>query len=180
MKKRRLHSGRAWPVIIAVLFLVSGCLRSSEEPSGEPALKPITNRTTDPSQTGQQEASLQLTDQGRQLLASGRWDEAGSVFQKAISLYPNNAYAYYYLGQARYLKKDYAQSLAPLRQAELYFSDDPVWRARIYALRGRIDEALLKPDDARRQYQKALSFDSRNPDAREGLDRIQKLTAPAE
>jgi tetratricopeptide (TPR) repeat protein len=180
MKKRRLHSRRSWPAIMAVLFLVSGCVPAAESPPGEPALKPITNRTTDPSQTGQQEASLQLTDQGRQLLASGRWDEAGSVFQKAISLYPNNPYAYYYLGEARYFKKDYAQALAPLRQAELYLSDDPAWLARIYALRGRIDEALLKPDDARRQYQKALAFDSRNLDAREGLDRIQNLTAPAE
>ncbi|MBI3811457.1 MAG: tetratricopeptide repeat protein [Nitrospirae bacterium] len=180
MKKRRLHSGRPWWAIMAVLFLVSGCIPPAESPPAEPALNPITNRTTDPSQTGQQEASLQLTDQGRRLLASGRWDEAGSVFQKAISLYPNNAYAYYYLGQARYLKKDYTQSLAPLQQAELYLSGDPAWLARIYALRGRIDEALLKPDDARRQYQKALTFDSRNLDAREGLDRIQKLTTPVE
>jgi len=146
---------------------------------GEPPLPPITNRTTDSSQTGQQEASLQLTDEGRQLLASGRWDEAASVFQKAISLYPNNPYAYYYLSQARYLKKDYSHSLAPLRQAELYLSDDSVWMARVYALRGQVHEALSQLDEARDQYQKALSFDPQNAEAREGLDRIQSLTPPA-
>ncbi|MBI3597730.1 MAG: tetratricopeptide repeat protein [Nitrospirae bacterium] len=181
MKKRWLHSGRLWLAITAALFLLPGCIPlSGESPIGEPPLKPITGRTTDPSQTGQQEASLQLTDEGRQLLASGRLDEAVSVFQKAISLYPSNPYAYYYLGQARYLKRDYAQSLAPLRQAELYLSDNPAWLARVYALRGQIDEALSQLNEARNQYQKALSFDPRNPEAREGLDRIQNLPAPAE
>jgi tetratricopeptide (TPR) repeat protein len=180
MRRGRLQAGRPWWILATVLYLLSGCIPPAEFPPAEPALKPITNRTTDPSQTGQQDASLQLTDQGRQLLASGRWDEAASVFQKAISLYPNNPYAYYYLAQARYLKRDFAQSLTPLQQAELYLSGDPAWLARIYALRGQVDEALLKPDDARSQYQKALTFDSRNQDAREGLDRIQNLTAPAE
>jgi predicted negative regulator of RcsB-dependent stress response len=70
--------------------------------------------------------------------------------------------------------------LAPLRQAELYLSDDSVWMARVYALRGQIDEALSQPDEARDQYQKALSFDSRNTEAREGLERIQSLAPPRE
>ncbi|MBI3611064.1 MAG: tetratricopeptide repeat protein [Nitrospirae bacterium] len=178
---RRPFAGRPGWIVLAAFLLLPGCVPHPEEPPmGEPPLTRITNRTTDPSQTGQQEASLQLTDQGRQLLASGRWDEAGSVFQKAISLHPNNPYAYYYLAQTRYLEKDYGQSFPPLRQAELYLSGDPSWLARVYALRGRIDEALSKPDDARSQYQKALTFDSRNQDAREGLDRIQNLTAPDE
>ena len=178
---RKFYAGRPWWGITAVLVLVSGCLQPlGEPPTGEPPLKPITGRMTDPSQTGQQEASLQLTDQGRQLLASGRWDEAGSVFQKAISLYPNNPYAYYYLAQARYAKRDYNQSLAPLRQAELYLSGDPAWLGRVYALRGQVYEALSQLDDSRNQYEKALAFDPRNPDAREGLERIQNLTAPVE
>jgi tetratricopeptide (TPR) repeat protein len=181
MKRGRLQAGRPCWVLAVAFYLLTGCIPPSEElPVGEPPLKPITGRTTDPSRTGQQEASLQLTDQGRQLLASGRWDEAASVFQKAISLYPNNPYAYYYLAQARYLKKDYGRSLPPLGQAELFLSGDPSWLARVYALRGQVDEALSKPDDARAQYEKALSFDPRNPEAREGLDRIQNLTAPAE
>jgi tetratricopeptide (TPR) repeat protein len=178
MKKRWLHSGRPGLAIMAVLFLVSGCIPPAESPPGEPALKPITNRTTDPSQTGQQEASLQLTDQGRQLLASGRPDEAASVFQKAISLYPNNPYAYYYLAQARYLKKDYGRSLPPLGQAESFLSGDPSWLARVYALRGQIFEALVRLDEAKGQYEKSLASDSGNSDAREGIERIQHLTAP--
>ena len=180
MRRGRLQAGSPWWILATALYFLLGCIPPAESPPSDPALKPITNRTTDPSQTGQQEASLQLTDQGRQLLASGRWDEAGSVFQKAISLYPNNSYAYYYLGQTRYLKKDYAQSLAPLRQAELYLSDDPVWKARVHALRGQVFEALVRLDEAKGQYEKALASDSGNPEAREGLKRIESLTAPAE
>lgn len=182
MKKRSgLCAGRPWWAITAALVISAGCIGPlGEPPTGEPPMKPITGRITDPAQTGQQEASLQLTEEGRQLLTSGRLDEAASVFQKAISLYPSNPYAYYYLGQARYLKRDYAQSLTPLRQAELYLSRDSAWLARVVALRGQIYEGQSQLDDARRQYQKALSLDFRNLDAREGLDRIQSLTAPAE
>ena len=179
MNKQWHPSGRPWAAITAALFLLSGCIPPSEElPVGEPPLKPITGRTTDPSRTGQQEASLQLTDQGRQLMASGRPDEAASVFQKAISLYPNNPYAYYYLAQARYMKRDYTQSLPPLGQAELFLSGDPSWLARVYALRGQVFEALARLDEAKGQYQKALASDSGNPDAREGIERIESLTAP--
>ncbi|HET6466026.1 MAG TPA: tetratricopeptide repeat protein [Nitrospiria bacterium] len=179
--KRKFYPVRPWWAIAAALLLSAGCIPSpGGPPVGEPPLTPITGGTTDSSQTGQQEASLQLTDEGRQLLDEGRLDEAASVFQKAISLYPNNPYAYYYLGRSRYLKKDYARSLTPLRQAELYLSGDSVWLARVYALRGQIDEALLQPNDARNQYQKALSFDPRNAEAREGLERIQSLTPPTE
>ncbi len=181
MKKRWLRLGRPWWILAVALVLLPGCIPPPGELStGEPPLKPITGRTTDPSQTGQQEASLQLTDEGRRQLASGRLDEAVSIFQKAISLYPKNSYAYYYLAQARYLKKDYGRSLPPLGQAELFLSSDPSWLARVYALRGQIFEALVRLDEAKGQYQKALASDSGNPDAREGIERIQRLTAPAE
>jgi Flp pilus assembly protein TadD len=166
-------------ILPAAFVVLSGCAPfSGETPTGEPTMKPITGRAADPSQTGQQEASLQLTDEGRRLLASGQSDKAASVFQKAISLYPNNPYAYYYLAQSRYRKGELAQSLAPLRQAELYLSGDPTWLARVYALRGQIYEGQTQTEDARSQYQKALSLDFRNLDAREGMDRIQNLTAP--
>ena len=178
--QRKFYSVRPWWFLAAVLLLSAGCIPSPEPPTGEPPLTPITGGTTDSSQTGQQEASLQLTDEGRQLLDEGRLDEAASVFQKAISLYPNNPYAYFYLAQSRYLKKDYARSLTPLRQAELYLSGDSVWLARVYTLRGQIDEALSQINDARDQYQKALSFDPRNSEAREGLERVQGLPPPPE
>jgi len=181
MKKRACAFLGPWWIVAAAFLLLPGCIPpSGGPPTGEPPLTPITGRTADPSRTGQEEASLQLTDQGRRLMASGRLDEADSVFQKAISLYPNNPYAYYYLGQARYLRKDYTRSLTPLRQAELYLSDDPAWLARVHALHGQVDEALSQFDDARNQYQKALALDSRNPEARDGLARVQTLAPPAE
>ena len=178
MRRGRLQPGRTWWIMAGALYLLSGCIPPAEFPPAEPPLKPITGRSAEPEQAGQQEASFQMTDQGRQQIASGRFDEAISIFQKAISIYPKNSYAYYYLAQARYLKKDYGQSLPPLGRAELFLSGDPSWLARVYALRGQVFEALARIDEAKGQYQKALASDSGNPDAREGIERIESLTAP--
>lgn len=174
---QRLYGIRPGWLLVASLILFQGCVPpAGERPVGEPPLTPVTSPSADPSRIGQQEASLQLTDEGRRLLNSGQLNEAVSVFQKAVSLYPNNPYAYYYLAQARYQKRDYAQSLAQLRQSELFLSGDSVWLARVYALRGQVYEARSFLDDAREQYRKALEFDAANPDAREGLERVQTLS----
>jgi len=168
-------------MIATTVVILTGCVGPpGNSTSGEPTMTPITGRITDPAQTGQQGASLQLTEEGRQFIASGHLDEAASIFQKAISLYPSNPYAYYYLGQARYLEKNYDQALTPLRQAELYLAGDSVWTARVFALRGQVYEGQSKHDEARQQYEKALSLDYRNLDARDGLDRIENLPPPTE
>ena len=177
----RAHGRAPLSWVIALSLCLSGC--TVFQPAGTPEEPPLTplsgaDRPMNPGQTGQQEASLQLTDQGRQHLASGRIEEAISLFQKAISLFPKNPYAYYYLAQARYLRQEYIQSLTPLGQAELFLSDDRIWLSRVYALRGRIDESLSRLEEARSQYQKALTSDPGNAEAREGLERLDHPPTP--
>ena len=167
---------RLWPILAVSLLFVAGCIPSQQTvPSEELPLSPIVapDRPVDPGLVGQQEASLKLTDQGRRHLMSGRVEEAVSVFQKAISIFPSNPYAYYYLGKVRYLKKEYPQSLPALGQAELFLSGDRIWLSRVYALRGQTYEALSRFEEAQVQYRQALSSDSRNPEAREGIERLK-------
>jgi len=180
MKYGRVQSGGTTWTVIAALCLLSGCFPAPAVPPTEPPLTPMSGRSAEPEQTGQQEASIEMTDQGRQRIASGRFDEAISILQKAISIHPKNSYAYYYLAQARYFKKDYGQSLPPLGQAELFLSGDPAWLARVFALRGQVFEAQARLEEANGQYQKALAADSGNSAAREGIERIHRLTAPSE
>ena len=156
-------------LILAVGFL-PGCRQSlSTTPDEELPLKPVTGPDRS---TGRQQASIELTDRGRQLLESGRWEEATSVFQKAISLFPSNPYPYYYLAKARYLQQEYPKALPLLGQAERFLGGDPVWLSRVYVLRGSTYEALSRFAEARKQYEQALSQDPGNPVAREAIERI--------
>jgi tetratricopeptide (TPR) repeat protein len=155
---------------VLVIALLSACTSAlSNRPDEELPLKPVGG--TDRAATGPQQASIELTDRGRQMLESGRLDEATSVFQKAVSLSPSNPYPYYYLAKARYMQQQYAKALPFLGQAERFF-EDPVWLSRVYVLRGMTYEALLRFDEARGQYLQAQTRDPDNPAAQEGIARI--------
>jgi len=154
-----------------LIALLSGCLSAlSTTPDEELPLNPVAGSDRS---VGREQASIELTDRGRQLLESGRWEESTSVFQKAISLLPSNPYPYYYLAKARYRQQEYPQALPLLGQAERFLGNDPIWLSRVYVLRGWIYEALSRFDDAKKQYQQALAKDPGNPVAQEGIERIQ-------
>lgn len=142
--------------------------------SDEDPLHPPTGSTreVDFAKTGQQLASLELTERGRQILSEGKIDQSISLFQKAISLDPRNPYAYYYFGQARFMKKEYEQILTPLDQARIYFLKERGWLSKVHTLRGKTFEALLRPDEARAEFKMAIKLDRRNFEAREGLKRL--------
>lgn len=157
-------------LLILGIGLLPGCQPSlSTTPDEELPLKPVTGSDRS---TGRQQASIELTDQGRRLLETGRWEEATSVFQKAISLFPSNPYPYYYLAKARYMQQEYPKALPFLGQAERFFGGDPIWLSRVYVLRGMTYEALSRFDEAKNQYRQALSSDPGNPAAQEGIERI--------
>lgn len=157
-------------LLILAVGLLPGCLSSlSTTPDEELPLKPVTGSDRS---TGRQQASIELTDRGRQLLESGQWEEATSVFQKAISLFPSNPYPYYYLAKARYMKQEYPKALPLLGQAERFLGGDPIWLSRVYLLRGRTYESLSRFDEAKNQYQQALAKDPGNSEAQEGIERI--------
>jgi tetratricopeptide (TPR) repeat protein len=166
---------------LAVLLLLgTGCMPSQQSlsPDELPLKPPQADRSgpgpqDDLEQSGRQAASFKLTQEGREYLRAGRLDEARSKFEKAIALSSSNPYAYYYLGEARYLKQEYQKSLPLLERAELFLFKDSVWLSRVYVLRGKNYEGLSRFDEARGQYRQALAEDPNNPEAQEGIQRLQ-------
>ncbi len=87
------------------------------------------------------QASMQLTDEGRSLLESGRPDDAISVLERSVSLDPTNGKNYYYLSEAWLFKGNLEQAEEFNRLAELYLKDDSFWLVKAAEQRERIDSA---------------------------------------
>ncbi len=180
MKKVHAEKFLAAAFLLPLLLfslVVPGCALPPPVPSEDDRLKPPAGaeRKSAPAKTGQQMASLELTERGRRTLDEGRVDQALSLLQQALSLDPRNPYAYYYLGKARYIRKEYEGILTPLEQARVYFLKERVWLSRVHTLRGQTFEALNRREEALVEFQKAMEMDRRNPEAREGLNRAREL-----
>lgn len=85
-------------------------------------------------------ASMQLTQQGQELLERGFVDDAISVLERSVGLDPANGANYYYLSEAWLLKENLAQAEEFHRLAELYLKDDPAWDSRIMEQKARLQE----------------------------------------
>lgn len=177
------HPSRVESAVLgALLFLLGGCMAFPPEGARpDPPLRPIEGPGAgiSPGQEGQERASFQMTEEGRGHLNAGRIEEAASLFQKAISLFPKNPYAYYYLGRSRYLGQDYARALPALDRAELFLSRDPAWLSKVSTLRGQVFEALSRRTEALAQYRRALGLDPRNREAEEGIRRLDAPVSPS-
>jgi tetratricopeptide (TPR) repeat protein len=93
---------------------------------------------------------------GRIYLHRGQTDAAIQCFQKALNnvLYNNPEKAYYNLGEAYMLKKEYARAAEQLERAVRLVPD----YAPAYALLGHAYEGLRKDAEAKRSYRSALQY----------------------
>ena len=93
---------------------------------------------------------------GRIYLYRGQTEAAIQCFQKALDnvLYNNPEKAYYNLGEAYMIKKDYARAAEQLERAIRVVPDF----APAYALLGQAYEGLTKNADAKRSYRSALQY----------------------
>jgi tetratricopeptide (TPR) repeat protein len=93
---------------------------------------------------------------GRIYLYRGQTEAAIQSFQKALSnvLYNNPEKAYYNLGEAYMIKKEYAKAADQLERAVKLVPD----YAPAYALLGQAYEGLRKDGDAKRSYRSALQY----------------------
>ena len=78
-----------------------------------------------------EKASLQLTEEGRQLLAKDKPDQAIRLLEQAIGLNPDNGRCYYYLAEAWLQKGNPSQAGQFNSLAENYFKKDKDWKTRI-------------------------------------------------
>ena len=125
--------------IVLLAALLAGCPKPIYEryPSEE-------DRITVPEESAKENpravASLQLTDQGRRLLADKQPDKAIRVLEQAVSLHPTNGQNYYYLAEA-WLMKGFADQAKEFNQlAEIHLKEDSRWMIRVGRQADRIAE----------------------------------------
>lgn len=80
--------------------------------------------------TPEREASLQVVEEGKGYLITGRAGEAARRFERATRIDPTNGFAYYYLGRARIELGDRARAAGVLEKAETLLGPYPEWRER--------------------------------------------------
>ena len=78
-----------------------------------------------------EQASLQLTEEGRQLLKEDKPDQAIRLLEQAIGLDPDNGQCYYYLAEAWLQKGDFSQAGQFNRLAKNYLNKDKGWKTRV-------------------------------------------------
>jgi len=116
--------------------------------------------------------SLRLTEQARQDISNGRAGEAIQALARALSIDSSNPYAYFYLGRAYLLKKDYHQTLTFLQRAEIGFASDPTWLGETLSFEGVCDEQSGQTAQAAAAYRRALDSSPYNLMARTGYVRL--------
>jgi len=104
-------------VFVAVV-LFSGCA------------KQIARQETRP-QSPREKASLQLIEEGRQLLAEDKPDHAIRLLEQAINLNSDNGRCYYYLAEAWLLKGNSSEARQFNSLAKNYLNEDKDWKTRV-------------------------------------------------
>ena len=81
-------------------------------------------------------ASLRFAEEGRKALEASKPDDAIRDLGRAISIDPTDPYAYFYLGRAYMLKKDYPQALAFFGRSEVGLRTVPAWLGEVKSFEG--------------------------------------------
>ena len=105
-------------ISVLTIILFSGCV------------KQIAQEETQ-QQSPREKASLQLTEEGRQLLAENKPDQAIRSLEQAISLNPDNGRCYYYLAEAWLQKGNFSEARQFNNLAKSYLKNDNGWKTRV-------------------------------------------------
>ncbi len=117
-------------VIVLAMVLLSGCIKQVAREE---------TRTTW-QRSPREKAALQLTQEGRQLLAEDQPDQAIRSLEQAISLNPDNGPCYYYLAEAWLQKGNFSEARQFNSLAETYLKKDKGWRTRVARQADKIDD----------------------------------------
>ncbi|HYL63412.1 MAG TPA: tetratricopeptide repeat protein [Candidatus Methylomirabilis sp.] len=110
---------------------------------------------------------------GRQELSAGRVAEAEAEFRAALAGDANSASAHNGLADV-YLRRSNLEEASKEMQASLQIRDSAVVHTNL----ARVYLALKKPDLARAEVERALKLAPKYADAKELLDRLQKVKSP--
>ena len=98
---------------------------------------PLAHKTAPPP-SPREDASARLTQEGRQLLQSGNYDNAIRLLEQSVGLDPNNGQSYYYLAEAWLEKGVLAEAKEFNSLARIYLQDDKEWLNRVEMQANRI------------------------------------------
>jgi len=124
-------------------------------------------------------ASLRFVEQGRKSLESSKPDDAIRDLGRAVSIDSTNPYAYFYLGRAYMMKKDYQQALAFFGRSEVGLRTVPAWLSEVKSFEGACLEEQGKFPTAALAYKQALDAASGNLRARTGYGRLNESLSEA-
>ncbi|MEN6320882.1 MAG: tetratricopeptide repeat protein [Syntrophaceae bacterium] len=134
-------------ILYLLCLILSGCTAIAPTPQSQPPTQPPPSAPEVKKEKKEQAeakprprelASLHLTDQGRILLEKGKYDDAISVLERAVSLSASNGKNYYYLAEAWLRKGNGTQAREWNRLAEMYLAGDQEWLRRVHNQRERI------------------------------------------
>ncbi len=146
-------------------------------PVSEQPLNPLIDSTKDQPALN---ASLRFVEQGRQALGASRLDDAIRDLGRAVSIDPTDPYAYFYLGRAYMIKKDYGQALAFFGRSEVGLRTTPAWLGEAKGFEGACLEEQGKFPAAAAAYKQALDVDPGNIMARAGYGRMSEGLSAAD
>lgn len=147
-------------------------------PAGEPAPIPmITTLIPAPAPPAEgndkRKASTSLVVQGRNATALNKFDEAERNFEDAISMDPQNPYAYHFFAEARFVAGSYEQS-ANLCDKAIELASSPQWKARSLVLRAKDRSNMKKFNKAAEDCDAAIELDPSNVEARILLGKLRQ------
>ena len=117
-------------VLVLSMVLLSGCVKQIAREETRPT----------PQRSPREKASLQLTQEGRQLLDEDKPHQAIRSLEQAISLNPDNGPSYYYLAEAWLQKGNFSMARQFNSLAENYLKKDKGWSARLASQADKIDD----------------------------------------
>ena len=117
-------------VLVLAMVLLSGCLKQFAREETLPTRQ----------RSPRENASLQLTQEGRQFLDKDQPDQAIRSLEQAISLNPDNGPSYYYLAEAWLQKGNFSMARQFNSLAENYLKKDKGWSARLASQADKIDD----------------------------------------
>jgi hypothetical protein len=117
-------------------------------------------------------ASMRTVESARQDVLAGQADNAIHMLAKALSIDPSNPYAYFYLGRAYLIKKNYNQALTFFQRAEIGFSANPAWMGECLGFEGIVYEETARAPEAVSVYKRALQAAPTNRIALTGYGRL--------
>ena len=144
-----------------------------------PAYLGVDGGTISPTEnaTAKRKASVTLVNKGKSALFNNQYAVASKNLESAISLDPQNPYAYYYIALLEYKQGQHQQALGHLQLAKINFEDSK-WKSESYVMAGRIEEDLRDWPDAAKEYEAALQHTPGLIPAEDGLTRVKgRLTS---